>query len=105
MLDLFKKNSISLPYKVSRNIDSITIEAFGDYNESYLVFHGVIKTTNYDIEKIYIHLNEHITKEINLKIEYRDYNHFDFDFTNLLSKEEIDVISVVDKQVFKEGTI
>ena len=105
MFDIFKKNIISLPYKVEKNGDSIIIEAKGNYNESFLVFHAVIKCKDYNIERIFIHLNENITKIISLKIEYRDFNHFDFDFSNLLSKEETDVLIINDKEVLKEGTI
>ncbi len=104
MLGLFKKNIISLPYKVKSEDGSIIIEASGNYNESFLVFHAVIKCNN-DIGNIYVHLNESITKEINLEIEFRDYKKFDFDFTGLLTDDEISSIVISDKKVLMEGTI
>ncbi len=105
MFGMFKKNHITLPYEVQLNGDSIIIEASGNYNESFLVFHGVIKVKNNNLEKIYVRLNENITKEINLSIEYRDYNKFDFDFSGLLIDEDIKTIRVIDKEVLKEGSI
>ena len=105
MLGLFKRNNIILPYRVQLEEDHIIIEAFGNYNESFLVFHSVIKCKGYNIEQVYVHLNEHITKEINISIEYRDYNKFDFDFNGLLSEEEIKSLVISDKEVLMEGTI
>ena len=105
MFGMFKKNIISLPYEVLMKDDSIIIEASGNYNESFLVFHGLIKCKNYNLERIYVHLNENISKEVKLIIEYRDYQKFDFDFSGLLSKEEIDTIKVSNKEVLKEGSI
>ena len=105
MFGLGKKNNIVLPYNVERNENSIIIEASGAYNEAFLVFHGEIVCEDYDIEKIYIRLNENIIKEIELQIEYRDVNNFDFDFTSLLLEEEVDKIKVINKKVLSEGDI
>ena len=75
---------------------------FGKKNN---VFHGEIICEGIDLEKIYVRLNENIIKEINLIIEYRDVNNFDFDFNTLLSNEEVDKIKVISKKVLVEGEI
>ena len=100
-----KKNSVYLPYKVKLDSDRVIIEASGEYNESYLVFHGIITSKNIDIKTIYIRLNETMYKNITIRINTRDVNRFKFDFTNMLHKDEIDDISVIDKRVLKEVTI
>ena len=105
MLEFGKKNHVVLPYNVVNNEDSILIEASGVYNEAFLVFHGEIICDGIDLEKIYVRLNENIIKEINLTIEYRGVNKFDFDFSGLLSNEEVDKIKVINKKVLGEGEI
>ena len=100
---IFKKwNHIVLPYKVVLEDNHILIEASGIYNEAYVIFRAYIKS-NSDIQRIYVKLNENMVKEIGLKIEYRDINVFNYDFSNVLTQEEIKSISVYDKDAVVGG--
>ena len=101
---IFKKwNHILLPYKVYLKDDHIVIEAEGEYNEAYVIFKGIIKSTIMDLQRIYTKLNENIIKQIGLQIEYRDINVFNFDFSNVLTADEIKSIDILDKKAIVGG--
>ena len=103
MFGFGKRNVVTLPYTVEMDIDSIIIEASGEYNEAFIVFRGIIKSEDYDLQRIYIKLNENIVKEISLSIEYRDFHNFEFDFSSVLTEEEIKSIKVVDESAIIGG--
>ena len=100
-----KKRSISLPYKVSLIDDHIVIEAYGEYLESFLVFHSIINTKNYDINDVYINLNENMLKNINISVDSKDYHNFKFKFEHLLDDSYIDDLIISDSKILNEVSI
>lgn len=100
-----KNNIIILPYKVLLDDDHIIIEAYGEYLESFVVFHGVISSKNIDINEIYVNLNELVEKNIELEVDYKDYHIFKFNFKNILDEVYINDINVSEYKVLSEVSI
>ena len=100
-----KYNKVVLPYKLKLGEDSIVIEAYGEYLESFVVFHGVIKTKNINIRDFYIKLNELIEKNVVVEVNPNDFHIFKFNFTDLLDDSYINELDISDYKVLSEVSI
>lgn len=100
-----KYNKVILPYKLKLEEDSIIVEAYGEYLESFVVFHGVIKTKNINIRDFYIKLNELIEKNVVVEVNPNDFHIFKFNFNDLLDDSYINELDISDYKVLSEVSI
>jgi len=100
-----KYNKVVLPFKLKLEEDSIVIEAYGEYLEAFVIFHGVIKTKNLNIRDFYIKLNELIEKNVVVEVNPNDFHIFKFNFNDLLDDNYINELDISDYKVLSEVSI